>query len=182
MDQFQWALEQAKGPQAKAAAIPREKAWALVKFAVLLGVATLAPLLQFQIVTGPLVNAMLFIAVVLLGVRSAILIGLFPSIIALSVGLLPAVLAPMVPFIMVANTILILIFGYLWERNFFGGVVAASIIKFLFLWGTSSIVINLLFKQELAANVAAILSWPQLLTALGGGVLAFIFLKSIKRI
>jgi hypothetical protein len=37
------------------------------------------------------------------------LIGLLPSTIALGIGLLPAVLAPMVPFIIISNVILVLV-------------------------------------------------------------------------
>lgn len=154
----------------------------LVQFAVLLGIVTIAPLIGQQAITGPIVNAMLFIAVLVLGTQNAILVGLVPSLIALSFGLLPAVLAPMIPFIMMGNAILILVFGFLKKRNYWLGVISASVLKFLFLFGTSSIVINLLLKKEIASKVAIMMSWPQLFTALAGGVIAYLFLKSIKKI
>ncbi|TSD05139.1 MAG: [Fe] hydrogenase subunit HymD [Parcubacteria group bacterium Athens0714_12] len=112
--------------------------------------------------------------------HNAILIGLIPSLIALSTGLLPPVLAPMIPFIMAGNTILILTFSYLKEKNFWLGVISASFLKFIFLFSASSIVINLLLKKEIAAKVALMMSWPQLLTALSGGLLAYLFLKFFK--
>jgi riboflavin transporter len=160
----------------------RSKTIATVQFAGLLGIATVAPLFHQQWVTGPIVNAMFMIAVVLLGSQNAIVLALLPSTIALGAGLLPAILAPMIPFIIISNVILILGFTYLKEKNFWLGVVVGSILKFVFLWSTSFVVINLLFKKELATNVSAIMSWPQLATALIGGVLAYIFLKSIKKI
>jgi len=159
----------------------KEIALTLVKFTALIGIATLAPLIGQQAIAGPIVNAVLFISVILLGPQSAILAGLVPSLIALSVGLLPAILAPMIPFIMMGNTILVITFDYLRKRNFWLGVISASVLKFLFLFGANSIVINLIIKEEIAQKIAMTMSYPQLLTALAGGLIAYLFLKSIKR-
>ena len=76
---------------------------ASIQFIALVGVATIAPLFHQQWVTGPIVNAMFIMAVALLGVQNAILLCLLPSTIALSVGLLPAILAPVIPFIIISN-------------------------------------------------------------------------------
>ncbi|MFA6307975.1 MAG: iron hydrogenase [Patescibacteria group bacterium] len=153
-----------------------------VQFLTLLSIATIAPLFHQQWLTGPIVNAMFLIAVVLLGSQNAILLALLPSTIALGVGLLPAVLAPMIPFIIISNVTFILGFHYLREKNFWLAVAVASVLKFAFLWATSFVVISLLLKKELATNVSAVMSWPQLATALIGGLLAYIFLKKIKKI
>jgi len=88
----------------------------------------------------------------------------------------------MVPFIMMGNTILILVFGFFRKKNYWLGVVLASALKFLFLFATSSIVIDLLLKKEVAQKVAAMMSLPQFLTALAGGVIAYLILKSIKKV
>ena len=132
-------------------------------------------------IRGPIVNATLFIAAATLGPQRAILIGLIPSMIALSAGLLPAVLAPMIPFIMLSNAILIMTFSALKKKNYWLNVAIGSTLKFIFLFATSSIVINLLIKKEIAQQVALIMSWPQLLTALAGGVIAYPIIKLIKR-
>lgn len=156
---------------------------ALIQFVSLVGLATFAPALGYhQAIAGPIINATLFVSVILLGTQNAILIGLIPSLIALSYGLLPAVLAPMIPFIMTGNVILILCFGFLKEKNFWLGIISASILKFLFLFGTSSIVVDLLLKKEIASKVAMMMSYPQLFTALAGGIIAYLFLKSIRKI
>ena len=154
----------------------------LVKFIAIMGIASLAPLFPIQGLTGPIVNAMLFIAVIMLGSQSAILVAVFPSTIALATGLLPAILAPMIPFIIIGNIILVLTFDLFRKENFWLGVGVASFLKFLFLWSPSSVVIELLIKKDLANKVAMMLSWSQLITAVAGGVLAYIFLKKIKRI
>jgi len=154
----------------------------VIEFVLLLGIATAAPLFHNQFITGPIVNATLLIAVALLGMRDAILIGLIPSSIALAVGLLSPVLAPMIPFIIVGNAILVITFGYLRQRNYWLGLVSGSILKFAFLFGTSSIVISLLLNQNLASSVAVMMSWPQLVTALAGGVIAYGVLRGLKRL
>ncbi len=167
--------------QVKILVLKKGKMLILAQFAVLVGIATVAPLFHQQAVTGPIINATLFVSVMLLGAQNAILVGLIPSLIALSVGLLPPILAPMIPFIMIGNTILIIAFDYLKERSFWLGVILASVLKFIFLFSTSSIVVNLLLKKEIASKVTTIMSWPQLLTALAGGLIAYIFLKNIKK-
>ncbi len=168
--------------QTKTLVLNKTLAITIAKFAVLLGIATITPaLIHYQPVTGPIVNATLFLAVVLLGTQSAILIGLIPSVIALSVGLLPSPLAPMVPFIMLSNTVLIIAFALLRKKNFRLGIVSASLLKFLFLFSTSFVIINLIAQKPIAQKVAQMLSWPQLVTALGGGLIAYLILKMTKK-
>ena len=179
-------------PEIKILAIKKEQTLTLVMFFTLLAIATFAPYLKIQFLTGPIVNAVLIISTVLLGVESAIFIGLLPSLYALAVGLLPAVLAPMIPFIMTANAILIVVFNFLFSAasrssvkigtRYWLGILSASFLKFLFLFLTSQIVVNLLIKKEIASKVAVMMSWPQLFTALAGGALAYLFLKGLKKI
>lgn len=166
----------------KTLAIKRETVSAITQFILLVSIATFAPLIRQQAIVGPIVNATLFVSTAVLGLEYAVLVGLVPSLIALSVGLLPIVLAPMIPFIVVGNTILILIFSYLNKKNYWQAVIFASFLKFIFLFSTSSIVINLLFKKEIAQSVAMMMSWPQFLTALSGGLIAYLSLKTIKKV
>jgi len=143
---------------------------------------TVAPLVKQQFIVGPIVNATLFISAATIGTAGAIMVGLVPSVISLSVGLLPPVLAPVIPFIMISNALLVSVFAIFRKRNFFLGIVAASVVKYLFLYATSSMVISLLLKKEVASSVAQMMSWPQLVTALAGGVLAWVSLRGAKRI
>jgi thiamine transporter ThiT len=168
--------------QTKTLTINKEKAVALAQFGILLAVALIAPYIKQQAITGSIVNAVLFVSTALLGAEAGMLIGLIPSVISLSVGLLPPVLAPMIPFIIAGNTILVLVFSRLKEKNFWLGMFLAGVLKFLFLFGASSIVINLLLKKELASNVTIMMSWPQLFTALSGGLIACLILKAIKKV
>ena len=168
--------------QVKTLIFKKELILSASQFVVLIGIATAAPLIGQQSIAGPIVNAVLFISVILLGSQGAILVGLVPSLIALSVGLLPIVLAPMIPFIMLGNTILVVTFDYFKKKSYWLGIIVASLLKFLFLFLASSVVANLIVKKEIASKVAIMMSWPQLLTALAGGIIAYLFLKTIKKI
>jgi hypothetical protein len=166
----------------KVLVLDRKKILALVQFVALVGVATITPLWHQQWLTGPLVNAVLFISVIMLGTQSALMIGLLPSTIALSVGTLPPVLAPMIPFIILGNSIMVISFAYFKEKNYWLAIGLASFLKAIWLLSTSSLVVNLLLKKEVAVAVANMMSWPQLITALLGGLIAYLFLRMIKKV
>ncbi len=151
-------------------------------FVLLLSIAVFAPLLKQQFITGPIVNAVLFVSTAYLGVLSGILIGFLPSLFAYFAGLLPVPLLPMIPYIIMSNAILVICFGILKKRNFFGAAVIASFLKFLFLFSSSSYIISFFIKKSLPAPIIAMMAWPQLITALLGSIIAFIILKSIKHV
>lgn len=165
-----------------AMALPKIEIKSAITFASLLLVATIAPMmgLHSQWVTGPIVNATLFLSVALIGPSAGIMVGLFPSIIALGMGLLPASLAPMIPFIMVSNALLVAVY-YFFQKNHAIGVIISAGVKYLFLFATSSVVINLLLKKELAVKISQMMSWSQFFTAVLGGVLAWIVLKGKEK-
>jgi len=173
---------------------PKEKVLTLTntaqaaRFLGLAGVITIAPfLIHSQWVTGPIVNAVLIMALFLVGVRGAMVLALVPSMIALSSGLLPAVLAPIVPFIMIGNVILILTIDLICRRfknktkGFWLGVITGALLKFLFLFASVNIISQLLIKQELVIKVVQMMSWPQFYTAMIGGVIAWAVLKACKK-
>jgi hypothetical protein len=153
-----------------------------VRFLLLLIVACAAPVLGTQALTGTLVNATLFIAAATLGVVPALLIGVIPSVVSAVTGLLPAALLPMVPFIIAGNALLILSFRLLGKGSYWKGAAAASLLKFAFLSATSSLVLGYFVTEKAASQVALMMSWPQLFTALSGGFLAYVALGARKRV
>jgi len=169
----------------KAKAITQINAQVLVRFFILAGVATLLPFyVHTQWLTGPIINAVLILTLFLVGIRAALILCLVPSMVALGSGLLPAILAPIVPFIMMGNALLVLAVDWFYNnlldsnRGYFLGLFTGALIKFLFLYSSVIIISRLLIKQELALKVAQIMSWPQLATAVIGGVIATYFLKN----
>ena len=160
----------------------------ITKFLILGSAATVLPfLIHIQWLTGPIVNAILILILFLVGIRSAFVICLVPSLMALSGGLLPAILAPVVPFIMISNVIFVLTIDYFYnnikdtKKSYWIGVVAGAFLKFIFLLISVEFIKNLLIKQELAVKVAQIMSWPQFATVIVGGMIAFIVLKFLKK-
>ena len=167
----------------RAIAVDKVKTNSLATWVSILGIALVAPLFPLQQVTGPIINALLFIAVVMLGIKQTLPICFVPSIMAFMAGLLLPVMIPIVPFIMLANVVLVVSFSYFYQKNFWLGIGIASFAKFIFIWSTTSAIANLFIKTPAIVNkVAQLMSWPQLVSALLGGLLAYAFLKFIKRI
>jgi len=144
------------------------------QFLAVLSLIVIAPLAGNQFVTGTIVNASLLVSVALFGLGGAISLCFIPSIISLFTGLLPFVMAPMIPFIIMGNVLLVLVFDLLRRRNFFLGVVPGALLKFSFLFLTSNYLIHFFVKEAVASKIAVMMSWPQLVTALLGGAVAYV--------
>lgn len=127
-----------------------------------------------QLVTGSLVNASLFISGCMMGWLSGVLIGSVTPWIALLIGILKPALAPAVPFIMLGNAVLVLVFCSLKDKNFFVAVGVASCTKFLVLY------ISTRFLISLNPVIVTALQFPQLITALIGGFVALIITSILK--
>ncbi len=158
----------------------------LIQFLGLGGLAIALPFfIHQQLVTGPIINAILVLSIFLLGLRGAVVIALLPSLMALSSGLLPAVLSPTVPFIMLSNIILILTIEGFYRLNkkeggYWWGLLMGAGLKALFLFLSTGLIAKLLINQQLMTAVIKMMGWAQLATALAGGLLAWLVLKSLK--
>jgi hypothetical protein len=152
------------------------------QLSIFVAIAVLAPYFANQLITGSIVNALLFISVSVLGLESAFFLCLIPSLISIYTGLLPLALAPMIPFIMTGNALLILIFVKLKGRGFWAGAISAALIKYIFIWSVGMLLASSVLKGTIAKNVLLMVSWPQFATAIAGAAIAFLFLKTIKKI
>ena len=151
------------------------------QFALVLALILFAPLIGNQFVTGTIVNASLLASVVIFGLPGALLLCFIPSVVSLFTGLLPWVMAPMIPFIIMGNILLVWVFDLLRRRNFFLGVVPGALLKFSFLFLTSSYLIHFFVKEAVASKIAAMMSWPQLVTALLGGLVAYAIINKMQK-
>ncbi len=150
--------------------------WA--RTAILLALLLVIQMVGFpQPVTGPLVNFILLWTVSFNHVYSAILIGSISPWIAYARGILPPPLGPMIPFIILGNVVLVVVFhlfcsfkkGNRYDWIFtVSGVIVGAFLKFLVL----STAVR--FFIDVPPPIAQAMSFPQLLTALGGGVLFLI--------
>jgi hypothetical protein len=152
------------------------------EFVLLLGISVVVPLLRLpQLVTGSIVNAALLVTAVVLGPRAAISIGMLPSLFAAVSGQLPPALVPLVPVIMVGNGLLVMVFHRLRHRGWWMGVAAASVVKFGWLFGATSLLSVTAGLGPVAVLALGMMGWLQLVTALSGGAIAFAVLRPARR-
>jgi hypothetical protein len=140
----------------------------------LLTLAVIAPALlahtpQNQWITGTVINIILFTAALKIAPANALLVAALPSSIALTQGLLPAPMVALIPFIIIANFLLIAVFQAfrkLQPNQLVTGIVLASLVKFTLLF-----TVTLFFAEMLNSKLIIMLQWPQLITALAGGLI-----------
>lgn len=137
-----------------------------------------------QFITGPIVNAVLLLSLIYLGKSRAFFLALIPSTVALSRGLLPVALAPMVPFIMMSNVLFIDIFSRFYDREKLAkstlALFLAALLKTTFLFLIVKLLMKGLLNQALLPKVAQMMAWPQLWTALLGGTFAILVNKKYE--
>lgn len=143
--------------------------------------ALLAHTPQNQWITGTIVNAILFLAVWRVGFVNAALVAALPSSIALMRGLLPAPMAVLIPYIILANIIMIAVFYFAQKTNLEArlpslvfAVSFAAFLKFAFLFAVTS------YFLKVASPLLVMMHWPQLFTALAGGLIAVGIIKLYK--
>ena len=146
-----------------------------------------------QYVTGSLVNLVLAVAALTIGLWEGIIVAAVSPFFAFMFGIGPAFIQ-IVPFVALGNAVLVVV---LWlfagrEKEFtskslikgYAGAVAASAAKFLTLWvGVTKISFLLIpgIKEAQIEKMTAMFTWPQLVTALIGTIVAMSVVPQIKR-
>lgn len=167
----------------------------LAAFGLLLTLGLLIPALGWpQPVTGPLVNALLLITVETLGLWPAIGLGLVTPLGGALHGVLPLPLVVMIPFIMLGNATLVATYHALGAHRRLRGnrwlaLGAAAIAKFALLYAAVSFLVARPLELALSgvaktvimpSAIVNMMSWPQLVTAVAGGLLAFAALRAFR--
>ncbi len=143
-----------------------------------------------QLMTGPLINTVLLITAHVLGLGSGIFLGIITPAVALIRGQLPAVLAPMLPFIAVGNGTLVFIYLLVRRltekrlRNLLSlvcAVIAAAFGKFLIILMAVRMVVPIFTGHRFPAAIETVMSLPQFLTAVTGGILFILIKRSLDR-
>lgn len=166
--------------QIKIDILPSLRTRTLVWLGLALAAGFVPAIIHTQWLTGPLVNSILILTAALVGPWAAIAVGVVPSGMALAAGLLPAALATTIPFIVIGNALFVAGF-WTFRKNPLLGVGIGAAVKFIFLAASSQWILNLLLADPFAQKVAIMLSWPQLYTALIGGVIALGILKIARK-
>ncbi len=141
-----------------------------------------------QFVTGSCVNMVLVVATLCGGLWCGFTVALISPFAAFLVGVGPA-LIQIVPVISVGNIVLVLVYAFVykkldraWVREC-AAVIAAAVLKFAALY---LVVVKLLLPvlglaEKQVAVMSAMFSWPQLVTALIGGVLGAVVSIPVKK-
>ncbi len=150
----------------------------IVRLAVLIAITIAFQMFRFpQFITGPFVNMMLLLTVLVLGIWGGVALGLATPLIAFFVGIMSNF--TVVPIIMVANVVFVVVFALFRMKSVtffksFAGMLLGSILKF------GAFAFALAFVVQLPDKVAQMLLFPQLLTAISGGVLALLVEKALQ--
>jgi len=148
----------------------------LTRTAFLLAIALVFQMGGFpQPITGPLVNTVLYLAASIVGWQGGILIGILTPLVAAMRGILPPPLAPLIPFIALGNSLMVVLFYLLKFKNKIIAIIIASLVKFSILFSA----VNLLVQVPPA--VSQMMSLPQLITALTGGIVALLVMALLKK-
>lgn len=141
-----------------------------------------------QFVTGSCVNMVLVVATLCGGLWCGFTVALISPFAAFLVGVGPA-LIQIVPVISVGNIVLVLVYAFVykkldraWVREC-AAVIAAAVLKFATLY---LVVVKLLLPvlglaEKQVAVMSVMFSWPQLVTALIGGVLGIVVSIPVKK-
>jgi hypothetical protein len=126
-----------------------------------------------QLVTGSLVNCLLFLAAIRLSKKEAIPVAILPGLGAISHGVLfgpqTVFLYYFLPFIWIGNYMLILLFTAFQAKPYGLGVGISAIGKYLVL----QLFANLYFRIGVVpAFFVSSMGYMQIITALAGGLLA----------
>jgi hypothetical protein len=160
----------------------------LASFGLLLALALLIHAFGWaQPVSGPLANAVLLIGAELLGAGPAIALGALTPLGGLLHGVLPLPLAAMTPFIVLGNAVLVRLYCALRDRNRCLALLVAAVAKFALLFSAvTTLAVGPLHSLSGGTNSAMpaamihTMSWPQLGTALAGGLIAFAVLRILS--
>ncbi len=172
--------------QAQSSASQSQTTQAPLYFALLLAVGIVPLFIHNQAITGVFVNFILIFTCLKLGIRSALPLAFVPSIAAVSSGMFPLPLAPMIPFIMAGNIVLVLIIHFfkhndsLFQHNCFVTLTLAALAKFALLYSTSHFLAQHFLPQMWFDKVMVMMSWPQFATAMVGGIFAFLVMKGLS--
>lgn len=148
----------------------------LTKLAILLALTLAFQMLGLpQPFTGPAVNAMLILSTLIMGPFGAALIGMLTPVIAFLRGILAPPLGPAIPFIVLGNWAYIFTFAGLRKVNQYLALVVAAVLKLLVLAGAVR------FLLSVPPPVAKALQFPQLITALVGGLVAFLVWAGLEK-
>ncbi|NLB42909.1 MAG: ECF transporter S component [Clostridiales bacterium] len=132
-----------------------------------------------QYVVGSLVNLCLIVAAVTLGIKGGAVIAIVAPIIAFLQGFTP--FAMLVIPIALGNLVLVVAVALLYKKSMILAFVTGAIAKLVALYIGVVLIVLPFFLPNAPAQLQLAFSWPQLVTASIGGVLAALVLPILKK-
>ncbi len=142
-----------------------------------------------QYITGSLVNGVLAVAAMACGLWSGLVVAFLSPFCAFLLGIGPKLLQ-VVPCIALGNAVFVLGMRFLTGKNrpFFWrllGLLIAAAAKFAVLYGAVVLLLIPLMADSLppkqVQTFTVMFSWPQLITALLGGILALLIVPILRK-
>lgn len=143
-----------------------------------------------QFLTGSLVNLILITAGLTGGLACGLTVAALSPILAFFLGIGPAI-PHLIPFVILGNLVIVLVYWLVMEKTPLGtipawsvGILAGAVAKTLVLWlGIVKLALPLIpgLKPQQIQMMSAMFSWPQLVTALIGGIVAALLVPVLKR-
>lgn len=154
------------------------------------GLAVLGPFSINQFITGSLVNMILILVVFKVGIIPAISTGVVSSFMAMILQIGP-IFPQLVVFIALANIIFVTLIYIINKSKIFLNenfalilaLATSSVMKFLFLKLTIPFALELInnISDVQVKTLTIMFSWPQLITAITGSILALLLKKYLKK-
>lgn len=133
-----------------------------------------------QFIVGPLVNAALIVSAAAVGIWGGGFIALAAPFGAILTG--AQISLPFAPFIALGNMAIVIGFYLIMRRNAVIAVIAGSIAKFAVLTASVNVFVQMMnTPAKQADKMLAAFTWPQLATALIGGVVALTVIKILGK-
>ncbi len=140
-------------------------------------------------IVGSMVNACLIISTLTVGLWSGVAIAVLTPLTALFTvhSAVSAFLLPFAPFVALGNLTLVLSIYMFRNKNKVVGLVTGAIVKFGVLIGSVNLCLYVIggafnMKQPIAQKLATFMfSWPQLVTAILGGIISFAVIRAINK-
>ena len=130
-------------------------------------------------IIGSLVNASLATASVMVGMWGGIIISVAAPVIAFMQQHIAFVW--LVPIVAGGNAALVLLYGWWYRKNKWTGIALSSVVKFVLLFAMVKTAVSVLVVPPPAAAMLTLMfSWPQLVTAVIGGIIAVPVIERLK--
>lgn len=141
-----------------------------------------------QYIVGSLVNLALIVAVMIIDIKGGLAVAVLTPIIAFFQGHIPQAMPLMILFVAIGNAVIVLAYGLLYRDSWASRILAlvvGALVKFITLYAlVVKVTLPLIYPaapEAMKATLSINFTWPQLVTASIGGVLALLVIPLLRR-